>query len=93
MPSSKTVFALSSRSCVNSTALEGRSYHDGLIEPVDLTSFSECVALRIYQATAAAFIPLPDMEITFARNTNRSARWLSVAVIIHLLAARAPVPR
>ena len=27
---------------------------------------SECVACRMYQATAAEFIPLPNMEITLA---------------------------
>ena len=34
---------------------------------------SEWVACRMYQATAAAFMPLPSMEITLAPKTKRSA--------------------
>jgi hypothetical protein len=33
------------------------------------------VRCKIVQATAAEFIPLPSMEITFAANTNRSERF------------------
>jgi hypothetical protein len=29
----------------------------------------------MYQATAAEFIPLPNMEITLAAKTKRSGRW------------------
>ena len=32
-------------------------------------AISECVASRMYQATAAEFIPLPNMEITLAAKT------------------------
>jgi len=38
------------------------------------SAISECVALRMYQATAAEFIPLPTMEIRLAVNTNRKGR-------------------
>ena len=34
-----------------------------------------------YQATAAEFIPLPNMEITLAANTKRSGRWPRMARI------------
>jgi hypothetical protein len=37
-------------------------------------AISECVRCRIVQATAAEFIPLPSMEITFAAKTKRSER-------------------
>jgi hypothetical protein len=29
----------------------------------------------MYQATAAEFMPLPNMEITLAAKTKRSGRW------------------
>ena len=32
-------------------------------------AISECVACKMYQATAAEFIPLPSMEIAFAAKT------------------------
>ena len=32
-------------------------------------AISECVACRMYQATAAEFMPLPSIEITFAAKT------------------------
>jgi len=38
----------------------------------------------MYQATAAEFIPLPNMEITLAAKTKRSGRRLRM-VRIHLL--------
>ena len=37
------------------------------------SAISECVACRMYHATAAEFIPLPNIEITLAAKTNRSA--------------------
>ncbi len=36
---------------------------------------SECVACKMYQATAAEFMPLPSMEIMLAAKTYRSARF------------------
>jgi hypothetical protein len=38
-------------------------------------AISECVRCKIVHATAAEFIPLPNMEITFAANTKRSDRF------------------
>jgi hypothetical protein len=32
----------------------------------------------MYQATAAEFIPLPNMEITLAAKTKRSGRWSKI---------------
>jgi hypothetical protein len=45
------------------------------------SALSECVASRMYQATAAEFIPLPNIEITLAANTKRSGRWPRMARI------------
>ncbi len=45
---------------------------------------SECVACRMYQATAAAFIPLPNIEIKLAAKTKRKGRWLRMARIFLL---------
>ena len=45
---------------------------------------SECVACRMYQATAAEFIPLPNMEIKLAAKTKRKGRWLRMARIFLL---------
>ena len=36
------------------------------------SAISECVAFRMYQATAAEFIPLPTMEIRLAAKTKRA---------------------
>jgi len=36
----------------------------------------------MYQATAAEFIPLPNMEITLAAKTKRSGRWARMARIL-----------
>src|SRR3954465_8734331 len=47
-------------------------------------AISECVALRMYQATAAEFIPLPHMEIRLAAKTNRNERWPKLARIFLL---------
>jgi hypothetical protein len=47
-------------------------------------AISECVALRMYQATAAEFIPLPIIEIRLAVNTSRKGRWLKLARIFLL---------
>jgi hypothetical protein len=33
----------------------------------------------MYQATAAEFIPLPNMEITLAAKTKRKGRWPRMA--------------
>ena len=46
------------------------------------SAISECVASRMYQATAAEFIPLPNMEITLAAKTKRSGRWPRMARIL-----------
>ena len=48
------------------------------------SAISECVACRMYQATAAEFIPLPNMEITLAAKTNRNGRWAKLARIFLL---------
>src|SRR5579872_987010 len=45
---------------------------------------SECVAFRMYQATAAEFIPLPTMEIRLAAKTKRSGRRLKLSRIFLL---------
>jgi hypothetical protein len=37
------------------------------------SAISECVACRMYQATAAEFMPLPNIEITLAAKTKRNA--------------------
>jgi hypothetical protein len=37
----------------------------------------------MYQATAAAFIPLPTMEIRLAANTNRSAFLCKIVRMIY----------
>ena len=49
-------------------------------------AISECVACRMYQATAAEFIPLPSMEITLAIKTQRndfSCRMEGILEIYH----------
>jgi hypothetical protein len=38
----------------------------------------------MYQATAAAFIPLPNMEIKLAAKTKRNGRWLRMPRIFLL---------
>jgi hypothetical protein len=48
------------------------------------SAISECVALRMYQATAAEFIPLPTMEIRLAAKTNLKGRWPKLARIFLL---------
>jgi len=45
---------------------------------------SECVACRMYQATAAEFIPLPNMEIKLAAKTKRNGRCPNMARILLL---------
>src|SRR5207237_4818615 len=45
-------------------------------------AISECVACRMYHATAAEFMPLPNMEITLAVNTQRRARFCRMARIL-----------
>jgi hypothetical protein len=42
------------------------------------------VRCKIVQATAAEFIPLPSIEITFAANTNRSERFCRMERIIRI---------
>jgi len=36
------------------------------------------VAFRMYQPTAAEFMPLPNMETMLAANTNRNGRWSKI---------------
>ncbi len=50
------------------------------------SAISECVALSTYQATAAEFIPLPNMEITLAAKTKRKERWPRMERIFSTLA-------
>jgi hypothetical protein len=38
----------------------------------------------MYHATAAEFIPLPNMEITLAAKTKRSGRWPRISRIVLL---------
>jgi hypothetical protein len=40
----------------------------------------------MYQATAAEFIPLPNIEIKLAAKTKRNGRWLRMARIFTTLA-------
>jgi hypothetical protein len=47
-------------------------------------AISECVRCKIVQATAAEFIPLPSIEITFAANTNRSDRFCRIERIVRI---------
>jgi hypothetical protein len=42
------------------------------------------VRCKIVQATAAEFIPLPSMEITFAAKTNRSERFCKMERTIRI---------
>ena len=46
------------------------------------SAISDCVVRRINHATAVEFIPLPNMETTFARNANRSGPRSRVVVIL-----------
>jgi hypothetical protein len=42
------------------------------------------VRCKIVHATAAEFIPLPSMEITFAAKTNRNERFCKIERIVRI---------
>jgi hypothetical protein len=46
-------------------------------------AISECVACRMYQATAAEFIPLPIIEMTLAAKMKRSPFFCRIERIIY----------
>ena len=68
---------------VDDDAGEGEHEHgrQGLKDANVPSAISEWVACRMYQATAAEFIPLPSMETTLARSTKRRARFCKMARI------------
>ena len=63
-----------------SSASEG-SVISAIIRPSDT---SECVACRMYQVTAALFMPLPIMETRLAVKINRIPRCRQISRMMQL---------
>src|SRR5581483_5481204 len=53
------------------------------------SAISECVACRMYQATAAEFIPLPSIEITLAAKMKRRPFFCRIERMIYFKGERA----
>ncbi len=67
-----------------STPVKGNSSSEGSVcnaisAPSDT---SECVACRMYQITAAAFMPLPIMEMRLAMKISRIPRCWNISLIL-----------
>ena len=66
------------------TPVNGSSTSDGSVISAIITpsDTSECVACRMYQVTAALFMPLPIMEMRLAANISLIPRCCQISFIL-----------